>query len=68
MAAMRTRPVVFDFATGRAESDKRFRSGEWHETCEWGRSRKPMLDLLFVVLMLAGFGVCFVYTVACERL
>jgi hypothetical protein len=33
-----------------------------------GRSRKPMLDLLFVVLMLAGFGVCFVYTVACERL
>jgi len=27
-----------------------------------------MLDLLFVVLMLAGFGVCFVYTVACERL
>jgi hypothetical protein len=68
MAATRSRLVVFDFATGRAESDTRLRSGEWHETCEWGPSRKAMLDLLFVVLMLAGFGVCFVYTVACERL
>jgi hypothetical protein len=27
-----------------------------------------MLDLLFVVLMLGGFGACLAYTIACERL
>jgi hypothetical protein len=27
-----------------------------------------MLDLLFVLLMLGGFGTCLAYTIACERL
>jgi hypothetical protein len=34
----------------------------------FGVERQIMLDVVFVAILLGGFGLCLAYTAACERL